>query len=257
MKSPYIFYFLLIPAITLCSCILSSGGANTRQQKAGIIDPAKSVAVLELFTSQGCSSCPPADRLLGTYTSKENVIPVSYHVDYWDHLGWRDPYSSKFYTQRQYNYASALKADVYTPQLIINGQTEMVGGDAAKIASTVQEILNQQPEALLTIKNAKVADGNLDISFTASGRTDHSQLNVVLVEKKTITKINAGENGGATLTDYNIARNFKSISHVINGDNTASIEIPPSPDYHNLLLVLFLQQKDNDRIIAASESNLQ
>ena len=92
---------------------------------------------------------------MGTYTSKENVIVLSFHVDYWNRLGWKDPFSSKEYTQRQYDYASALHADVYTPQLIINGQTEMIGSDAGKISNAINKVFAEQPDATLSIKTCK------------------------------------------------------------------------------------------------------
>jgi hypothetical protein len=249
---------LSVPIFTIWFCTSSPGGKNQLQNISAEItsDSAKSIAVLELFTSQGCSSCPPADRLLGSYTTKENIIPISFHVDYWDHLGWKDPYSSKQFTKRQYNYASALKADVYTPQLVINGQTEMVGSDAGKIDLTIKKVLSEQPEATLTIQKVSIDNGKANISFKASGNADNSNLNIALVEKQTTTTINAGENGGATLTDYNVARSFMTSSSAVNGDNTVNIDIPFGVDAAKLLLILFLQKKDNNKIIAAAETAL-
>ena len=194
----------------------------------------KSIAVLELFTSQGCSSCPPADRLLGTYTSKENVIVLSFHVDYWNRLGWKDSFSSKEYTQRQYDYASALHADVYTPQLVINGQTEMIGSDEGKISATITKVLSVPSDDAIYIKNVKIENGTANINFDASGNTGNSVLNIALVEKKTTTDIKAGENGGVTLTNYNVVRNFKTIKKVENGNNTSVIDIPSSSDLKNM-----------------------
>ena len=214
----------------------------------------KSIAVLELFTSQGCSSCPPADRLLGTYTSKENVIVLSFHVDYWNRLGWKDPFSSKEYTQRQYDYASALHADVYTPQLVINGQTEMIGSDEGKISAAITKVLSVPSDAALSIKNVKIENGKANINFDASGNTGNSVLNIALVEKKTTTDIKAGENGGVTLTNYNVVRNFKTIKKVENGNNTSVIDIPSSSDLKNMSVVLFVQQKGNNKISAADQS---
>src|ERR1017187_9516853 len=116
MKKFRYLIFLSVPLFTLWFCTSSSGVKDKEgagNMKTDIpISGNKNVAVLELFTSQGCSSCPPADRLLGSYTSKENVIVLSFHIDYWNRLGWKDPFSSKEFTQRQYSYASALHADV-------------------------------------------------------------------------------------------------------------------------------------------------
>ncbi|HEY5407819.1 MAG TPA: DUF1223 domain-containing protein [Ginsengibacter sp.] len=252
--------------LILWFCISSSRGKDKETAsniKADITaSGSKSIAVLELFTSQGCSSCPPADRLLGSYSSKENVIVLSFHVDYWNRLGWKDPFSSKEYTQRQYDYASALHADVYTPQLIINGQAEMIGSDADKISNAINKVLGEQPDATLSIKtvkaeNARLPDGQgkADIKFDVSGNTSNSILHIALVEKKTTTNVNAGENGGATLTNYNVVRTFKSINKVADGDNAATIDIPSSAELKDLSVVLFLQQKKNNKISAADQAN--
>jgi hypothetical protein len=229
---------LSVPIFTIWFCTSSPGGKNQLQNISPEItsDSAKSIAVLELFTSQGCSSCPPADRLLGSYTTKENIIPISFHVDY--------------------HYASSLKADVYTPQLVINGQTEMVGSDAGKIDLTIKKVLSDQPEATLVIQKVSIDNGKANISFKASGNADNSNLDIALVEKQTTTTINAGENGGATLTDYNVARSFTTLSSAVNGDNNVNIDIPFGVDAAKLLLILFLQKKDNNKIIAAAETAL-
>ncbi len=216
----------------------------------------KNVAVLELFTSQGCSSCPPADRLVETYTTKDNVIVLSFHVDYWDKLGWKDPYSSRQYTQRQYDYADALHSNVYTPQLVINGQTEMIGSDAGKIDATLNKLFGAGADAALSIKSATPGKGDLKIAFNVSGKTENALLNIALVEKKTTTQVKAGENGGATLSGNNVVRNFQTSGSVKDGDNNSSIDIPNGLDLNNSSVVLFLQQKGTHKIIAASQMNL-
>ncbi|MEO6844735.1 MAG: DUF1223 domain-containing protein, partial [Ginsengibacter sp.] len=208
---------------------------------------------LELFTSQGCSSCPPADKLMGTYAAKENVITLSFHVDYWDRLGWKDPFSSKEYSARQYMYASALKGEVYTPQLIINGQEEMIGSDANKISVAVQNAFSETPDAILFIKKAENHDGKIDISFSLSGDINNSLLNIAVLENKTTTPVKAGENGGETLTDYNVVRDFKTIQKFSEGENNLSINLPISLDQKNRTLVIYLQQKDSHKISAADK----
>jgi hypothetical protein len=249
--------FLSIVMLTLSFCTSSTGKDNQqlKNSQSNNINPDKNIAVLELFTSQGCSSCPPADRLLGTYTSKENIIPLSFHVDYWDRLGWKDPFSSKEYTQRQYKYASALHASVYTPQLVINGQVEMIGSDANKISSAINKILSEASQAVLSIKTVNEENGKVNIRFDVSGTTGNSDAKIALVENKTTTAVKGGENGGATLTNYNVVRNFKTINKFEAGENTCTIDIPASSDLKNLSVVIFLQQKNNN-IIAADKKEL-
>lgn len=249
---------LSIGAILILWFCISSGGVRNKENTMNLKNDTtidKNIAVLELFTSQGCSSCPPADRLMGSFTSKENVIVLSFHVDYWNRMGWKDPYSSKEYTKRQYEYASALHADVYTPQLIVNGEHEMIGSDANKISDAVNKVFTEQPNATLSIKTVKTENGKADISFDVSGNIANSVLNVALVEKKTVTSVNAGENGGATLTSYNVVRSFKTINKFDDGNNATTIDMPSSPDLNNLSVVLYLQQKKSNKIYAANQAN--
>ncbi|MEO8413732.1 MAG: DUF1223 domain-containing protein [Ginsengibacter sp.] len=250
-----------LPLLTVSFCTPSSPGAKDKGHTGELPSKniqmiTKNIAVLELFTSQGCSSCPPADRLVGTYTKQENVIVLSFHVDYWDRLGWKDPFSSKEYTKRQYNYASPLNASVYTPQLVINGQTEMIGSDANKISSVLHKIFSEQPDAVLAIQNVNPQNRKLDISFNATGYTGNSIVNIALVDKKTTTAIKAGENGGITLTNYNVVRNFKTINEVNAGNNVSEIDIPGKADLKNMSVVIFLQQKETNKISAAVQVNI-
>ena len=152
-------------------------------------------------------------------------------------------------------YASALKADVYTPQLIINGQVAMIGSDAGKIAATLTKILSEQPVATLTIQKPGIENGNVMVKYEAAGNTKNTILNIAVVEKETVTPVRGGENLGATLTDFNVVRNFKTIDSVTNGENRASINFPPNVDSKNRALVLFLQEKGNNKIIAAAKSD--
>src|SRR4051812_10358250 len=102
-----------------------------------LVDAATVPVVLELFTSQGCSSCPPADALLGRLAQRPSVIALAWHVDYWDHLGWRDPYASRQATARQQEYARQLESVVFTPALVVNGRKIVVGSDRAAVETAI------------------------------------------------------------------------------------------------------------------------
>jgi len=213
------------------------------------------MVVFELFTSQGCSSCPPADKLVGTYSSKENVIPLSFHVDYWDRLGWKDPFSAHEYSQRQYMYASALHSTVYTPQLVINGTVEMIGSDENKISSTLQKVSAEQPEASLAISKTETESGKIDINFNIEGSIQNTVLNIAVIEKKAVTPVKAGENGGATLTDYNVVRSFETLKKFEKGGNTTTINFISSIEPKNRAIVLYLQEKKNNQILTAAKAD--
>ena len=251
--------FLSIPLFTLWFCTssssvkdkeLTSSNMQTKSMETGL----KNFAVLELFTSQGCSSCPSADRLLEKYSSQDNVITLSFHVDYWNRLGWKDPFSSSEFTQRQYKYASALNSSVYTPQLVVNGESEMVGSDSRRIENTLKKVWGQNPGAEISIEGVNLENGKASVNYNINGSVGNSQLNIALVEKKTVTNIRSGENGGVTLAGNNVVRNFKTIKPVT-GKGSDAIDVPAGIDQKNLAVVLYLQQ-DNSKIIAADRASL-
>lgn len=259
MKQFKYLLFLSVLLFTLWFCTSSSSvkekeNSNNIQKEIETIKPGvKHVAVLELFTSQGCSSCPSADRLLDIYSNKENVIALSFHVDYWNRLGWKDPYSSSEYTQRQHKYASSLNSSVYTPQLVINGENEMVGSDAKRIDNTLKKVWSQDANSDLSIESVSLDNGKATINYTVSGNTNNFLLNIALVEKKTVTAIKSGENGGVTLSGTNVVRNFKTVSKPVEGKSAYVIDVPQGIDLKNMSVVLYLQESNN-KITAADQA---
>ncbi len=257
MKKLLYLLLLSVPLFTLWFCTSSSSvkDKNDSHLQTKTYSPdSKNVAVLELFTSQGCSSCPSADRLLEKYSTKDNVIALSFHVDYWNRLGWKDPFSSPDFTRRQNNYATALNAGVYTPQLVINGQDEMVGSDARKIENTLKKVWSQNQASEISVQSVNLENGKATINYTIKGNTDgNSLLNIAIVEKKTMTTIKAGENGGVTLSGTNVVRNFKTISNTPEGKNIYNIEVPAGINKENISVVLYLQ-KSNNEITAACQA---
>ncbi len=151
--------------------------------------------VVELFTSQGCSSCPPADKVLAKMAKRDDVVVLGYHVDYWDYLGWKDSFGSPENTARQYSYRASLKtASVYTPQAVLNGAAHANGSDDAAIADATRKPLPLQ----LTVKKAK---GSVTINVPANvpaAETSGEALHVILVRHgdPQSVAIGRGENGG-------------------------------------------------------------
>ena len=156
-------------------------------------------AVLELFTSQGCSSCPPADALLGRLARKPGIIALAWLVDYWNSLGWRDPYSSALATQRQQEYAARLHDEVYTPALVVNGARMVVGSDRAAVTTAIGAAGGIAVPVTLRRKDAGVI-----VEIGAAGQTVTALL--ASYDPERATPIGAGENTGRTLTDYRIVR---------------------------------------------------
>jgi len=161
-------------------------------------------AVLELFTSQGCSSCPPADALLGRLAREPGIIALAWHVDYWNGLGWRDPYSSPAATERQRRYAEALNGEVYTPALVVNGARMVVGSDDRAVQSAIGAVGGfAVPLTVRQDADARVAE------IGAAGQKVSALL--ALYDPQRSTEIGAGENGGRRLTEYRIVRSVTSL----------------------------------------------
>jgi hypothetical protein len=187
-------------------------------------DGARVPVLLELFTSEGCSSCPPADRLLEVLDQKQPVsgaelIVLSEHVDYWDNLGWRDPFSSPQYTARQQEYASKFGRDgVYTPQLVVDGRFGFVGSDGREAASAIQKAM-REPKTAITISNI-ARDGNqvtAHIQLPAAAQNSKrgkAVLYLAIAENKVESHVTRGENGGRSLTHVGVVRVMKQVGTI-------------------------------------------
>ena len=243
---------LFAPLFPLLIC--NTPQLGKMQAASTVIVKSKTQVVMELFTSQGCSSCPPADRLLGRTAKDSNVIALSYHVDYWNNLGWKDPFSSADNSARQRMYASL--GDTYTPQLVINGEHEMVGSDVNKINGFRNTTEPLRP-GILKINEAVVKDGIIHIRFSCSMPLGKNELIGIVVQDQATTSIVRGENRGLTLTNYNIVRSFSSIPKVREGENqfeTLSIQgVQPG----HLSFVILMQDKNSNKIITAVKANVK
>jgi hypothetical protein len=152
--------------------------------------------VVELFTSQGCSSCPPADALLGELARRSDVLALGFHISYWDGLGWKDPFSSQSSTDRQRAYARQFgSGQVYTPQMVVDGRREMVGSDRSTVLAALGDA---RPQAV-----APVAFGGDRRSVTVGAGPGSGTVLLVRFAQKRITRVGAGENARRTLEDVN------------------------------------------------------
>jgi hypothetical protein len=188
-------------AVVGCGIVSTSNASADSNTGAGADAAAGAQrSVVELFTSQGCSSCPPADALVGRLTSDPSLLVLSYHVNYWDELGWKDSFSSQPSTDRQYQTARALRQrSVFTPQLILNGTRSLVGSQEAD----VRRALDTRSAAALPVhaELLKQADGGFNL--TLSGPAVTADVWEVRYVRHAVTKIRAGENGGRDLETFN------------------------------------------------------
>ncbi len=167
--------------------------------------------VLELFTSQGCSSCPPADALLSELSGRDGVIALALHVDYWDYLGWADSFGKPAYTKRQRGYAKAMrKRSVFTPQMIVQGQDRLIGHDAVNILGSIEAHRNTPAPVRLEVERA---DGGLTIRLEPL-RLDvgASEVHLVKVEPESSVRIEAGENAGHEINYTDIVTDWATVA---------------------------------------------
>ncbi|MFT3827809.1 MAG: DUF1223 domain-containing protein [Chitinophagaceae bacterium] len=212
--------------------------------------------VLELFTSEGCSSCPAADELLARVQKEAGNKPVyvlSYHVDYWDRLGWRDKFSDAQFSKRQYQYSSLLSGEVYTPQVVINGRTECVGSDESTINKGVQQGLSGAANSTLAIE-AKQATGNIAIGYQVTGNTSNDQLLIAVVQKHAVSKIMRGENEGRTLSHAQIVRKLYTFDLRKAAAGTEQISVPEGFNAQDWEIIGLVQNSRTGAINAATRA---
>lgn len=254
----YKFKFLSFAVVCAILIITTSSQCKTEPKVHQARVNEGGFAVLELFTSQGCSSCPPADNLLGRYAAENNdrLITLAFHVDYWNRLGWTDSFSSAKYSNRQRAYSTTLdNSTVYTPQLIINGSKEFVGSDDSKIASEVAHVLKEKAIALIAINKTERKDLSILVNYELDKIYPHTQLHIVLVQKQVFTNILKGENRGLKLINYNVVRDFVS-TQINNRNALAELHIPPGYPEKDFSVVLFVQDEASGKIIGATKKNL-
>jgi hypothetical protein len=249
----------LAAALSILSC---AGKARSSERKAA--GGRSRTVVLELFTSQGCSSCPPADALLSRLRREDfggsTVIPLAYHVDYWNHLGWSDPFSSPRWSQRQNLYARTLKSQVYTPQLIINGSVQLVGSADGAIRAEIERQLGGADRGAVFIDRVALAGNEITVDLRArlDLRTSGSPANVVVVlfENGVTTAVASGENARRKLTNDAIVRwQEERLELSTKGvESKTSVTIPLSPGWRrdHLGVAAFIQDRDSLAIQASA-----
>jgi len=188
------------------------------------IGPARAVErpiVVELFTSEGCSSCPPADALLAELASRPDMLALSFHFDYWDRLGWKDPYSSREATARQHHYATLLDlATVYTPQIVVDGKWQAVGSDRAD----VEHALDHARRNLEEIPVALALDhGQAQIRVGPGGAGVTASVLLIGFDRRHVSAVKRGENSGRTLAHVDVVRGIEKVARSV---GSREIEMP-------------------------------
>ena len=247
-------------AVFLCAMLIAGCGPQTKnaaigQENARTSGGSRGFAVVELFTSQGCSSCPSADQNLARIVreaAQENtpVYALSFHVDYWNDLGWADPFSSASASQRQRQYARHFRSHrIYTPQMIVNGNVEFVGSNQATSNQAIREALHSESVVRLDATARRVDEG-LTMTWHAEGLHPDDQLNIALVQNRARRRVTAGENTGHELHHVNVVRDFES-SKVRAPQGRVEMKLPADFDSDEFHVVVYLQSGRDGTIRAA------
>jgi hypothetical protein len=249
-------YRFLLPAILVlagCFALPLRGFAQTS---------APQPVLVELFTSEGCSSCPPADAFLMALDRTQSipgarVIVLSEHVDYWDHDGWHDPWSSEEMTERQTAYASQFRQDSnYTPEAVIDGAQGITANNRPAVVAAIEEAA-KHPSIAITIADVNWSDGKATATITASG-TAKADLYATLADDHDQSNVLRGENSGHQLEHVAVVRVMKkvgSIDHPFN--RPIAISFSGNKQQKRMRLVVFAQERSTGRILGVAEAPAQ
>ncbi len=237
-------------------------GSGTGIQKPESVH--RTPVLMELFTSEGCSSCPPADNLLKKLDHEHPVtgadlVVLSEHVDYWNHDGWVDPYSSPEWTKRQEEYASLLDSEVYTPQLVIDGRKQVVGSDRSAIEHAVQSCLRTPkiPVAVSAKRDAGQIAVHLEIPPAGANRP--AAVYLVLASDQARSHVIRGENAGRDLEHVAVVRSLVKVGTVNAGSGMQKdirSALPQLPRTGNLRVVVFVQDAASKSILGVGQDRL-
>jgi hypothetical protein len=249
--------------ILLISTIAFFLGVSTPPAESA--SDARTAVLVELFTSEGCSTCPPADAFLQKLDAQplagEEMIVLSEHVDYWNHIGWKDPYSSRFYSDRQSAYARRLGlSDVYTPQMIVDGTTQFVGSDEALADKAFAKALTK-PKIAMRLTSVSSSATNVLLAHLETGALQESfglpmaDVYVAVALNRAESHVARGENAGRTLAHTAVVRSIVKVRSIRQGQAFAQdiqVKLDPGTDTHNLRLIAFVQEPGQGRVIGAA-----
>jgi hypothetical protein len=226
--------------------------------------PSRSPVLVELFTSEGCSSCPPADALLQQLDRAQpvagaEVIVLSEHVDYWNQIGWKDPFSSRFYSDRQSAYASRFGLpSVYTPQMVVDGASEFTGSESNTAEQTIAKA-GKVPKLALQISGIRlvssaILQATVDIPDTSLKQGKKAEVFLALALNHAQSQVSGGENSGRTLSHIGVVRNLVKVGEVKAGEKfskAVELKIDPALKAENLRIIAFIQESGLGRVLGA------
>ncbi len=227
---------------------------------------ARAPVLVELFTSEGCSSCPPADQVLAGLARSQPVngalvIPLSEHVDYWNHLGWADPYSSKQFSERQGAYAAGFgSSGVYTPQVVVDGRVELVGSDQSGVERAIASAAREPKLEMAVSRGATPSSLRVSVApSTALPKAAGAQVLLAIVEDDLQSQVSRGENSGRRLLHMAVVRRLLVVGVLPDGQAfEKEILVAPDPSWkpEHLRAVAFVAEATTGRILGAARGAL-
>ena len=252
---------LTLGSVPWLSGVTFGGSPPATQPAARETSAPGAFAVLELFTSEGCSSCPPAEELLARIdkSARQHDMPVyalAFHVDYFDSLGWADRFASPAFTARQAAYMRVLHlAEVYTPQMIVNGHAQFVGSDAASAKRELQAAFDRPQRGTLTCRVRPAKQTNkLLVDFRGSELPHGVLVCFALVEGGLETKVERGENRGRTLHHESVVRSLTAVHPDDRGEGTIELSVPPGVRLGQASVICFAQDPATGEMSAATRA---
>lgn len=228
-----------------CCCILACYCADAQNK----------FALIELYTSEGCSSCPAAENLMPQLKDKykDRLFILQFHVDYWNRLGWRDEFSKAEYSDRQRMYSRKFKGNtVYTPQAIVNGVVHSSGSDKRTVNANIMRALSEQHNDR-QLKLAAVSGANgIEVQYSAD-ISKGEVVNIALVQKKATTAVKTGENAGKVLEHHNIVSGFSSFDQP---SATASLSLPTGLTATDCYVLAYIQQKEQLEVTGITSTEI-
>ncbi len=215
-------------------------------------------AVIELFTSEGCSSCPSADEAVAKFLTgnREQVFVLAFHVDYWDKLGWKDVFSKPAYSVRQSKYAAVFKLEsAYTPQIVVNGRHEFVGSNAAQLNRVVEKELANSVTKPIALTADGITNNHVLVNYQLNENMN-GKLNIALVQSHAASDVKRGENVGRHLDHINVVRDFKTLD--LSGvKGKTELELPAGLTKEDCKVIAYLQDPASMQISGVAEIKIR
>jgi hypothetical protein len=244
--------------------LIATGMVISRRVRADTTG-ARTPVLVELFTSEGCSSCPPADRLLEQYdrqpTAGAELIVLSEHVDYWNHIGWKDPYSAQFFSERQSGYVRRFGlVSVYTPQLVVDGNAQFVGSDSGKATRAFTRAISR-PKVSVVLSHVNVDASHMLHGHIEVGKLEPSygsaeaEVYIAIALNRAQSQVSAGENAGRRLSHTAVVKNLTTIGVLKRGQSMAKdveLRLEPGSNVNNLRLIAFVQEPGQGLVLGAT-----